>query len=164
MPSIGASDRASNFENALKHGKEIPWEEVVCLDNIIGSELRTEEDKGSCCQGIISDIRLENGIMNIMCPWILKTPMDEDGDPVGDYMSEQWEVLKDPKLPLVIHVPKSRYRVGQEVMLHTVIGSFSSDQWAVRTTDTVISFWSGSGIIYLKGHDLSIFNTRIGLK
>ena len=146
MPSMGASFAATSFNDALRNGKEISWEEIVRLDNIIGGEILSKEDE-HCFQGIISGITLKDGVVSIMCPWVLQTPTDEDGDPVGTYIKDEWEVMKDPKLPLTIHVPKSPFSNGEQTMIHTGFGSYASGNWAVRYSEDIIVFWAGGATI-----------------
>lgn len=156
---MGASISASYFVDDLRKGKEIPWEEVTHLSNIVGGEIRLNDDCG--CRGIISSISLENGVVSIMCPWILQTPMDEDGDPVGDYMHEEWEVMNNPKLPLNIYVPKSRFVENQEAMIHTASGSYASSSWAVRSSEYCITFWAGAAHILLTGYPYDKFDVSV---
>lgn len=149
MSSLGACLAADMFATALKEGKGIPWEEVVALEGVVGGEIRLR-DRDIWCQGIISSIVLENGVVSIMCPWVLKTPMDEDGDPTGDYMPEEWEVMKNPKLPLSIQVPKAPLPNRGEELIHTSQGSFASGNWVIRHSESVLGFWAGGATIYLK--------------
>ena len=150
MPSMGACVAASSFQNLLKAGKEIPWEEIVRLDNIIGGEIRLEE-REFCYQGIISEITLENGVVSIMCPWVLRTPMDDDGDPIGDFSIDGWEVAENPRPPITIHVPKTRYQNSEEIMYHTANQSYPAGNWVARASDYRLSFFAGAGTIFLMG-------------
>lgn len=159
MPSMGASIATHDFEKQLKGGKEITWNEIVQLSDLIGGEIRVEE-RDFCYQGIISGATLENGVVSISCLWVLRTPVDQDGDPVGDFCLDKWEVVSSPKNPITISVPKEKYQ-EQPVMVHTAIGSFASNNWAVRRSKHQISFLGGSGTIFLKGYEFQGFAVSV---
>lgn len=150
MPRFGACIVQDAFKRLLEQGNEISWEDVSRLANIVGGEVRLENPE-VCHQGIISGVTLEGGTISIMCPWVLKTPMDEDGDLVGDYMSEMWEIDEKVRLPLTVSVPKGVYHKDEEVVFHTANDSYSSGNRAVFASGSVIMFCAGAGTIFLAG-------------
>lgn len=158
MPSISESTEQQHYLSALKQSKIIPWEEIVQLNNILGGEIRFRGRPKCVRQGIVSNITLEGKVVSIFCPWLLETPLDDEGDPVGDYMKEQWKVIDQPR-EIRITVSKSLPTEKEMRMIHSATRSFEVGEWAVRHSEYVVAFCGGTANFLLKGAPSNQFYT-----